>query len=241
MLPSRYFIMARLAPAAICAVPFLIFNTFFLSNSLTGVVEAVSSAKLVGNLSMSFVFIILLALIGRSISKDLFERAWFKADETRMPTTELLLHKNTEYSPELKQRLFQNIEQDFGIHIFSAAEEDADEVGARKRIAEAVAAVRQRVKDGRLLLQHNIEYGFFRNLAGCSFIALVMSIVNICLFYTKSNRPLLIASICLLGLYLLPLTFAKSLMKAHGYRYARVLTQEYLASHEPAATKQSRR
>ena len=69
MLPSRYFIMARLAPAAICAVPFLIFNTFFLSNSLTGVVEAVSSAKLVGNLSMSFVFIILLALIGRSISK----------------------------------------------------------------------------------------------------------------------------------------------------------------------------
>ena len=146
MLPSRYFLMAQLAPAVICAVPFLIFNTFFLSNSLAGVVEAVSSVKLAGNLSTSFVFVILLAFVGRSISKDLFERAWLQSGRNRMPTTELLLNRNTEYSPELKQRLFQNVERDFGVHILSTPKrlrmKSVRENASRKRSLRFVSVLK---------------------------------------------------------------------------------------------------
>jgi len=95
---------------------------------------------------------------------------------------------------------------------------------------EAVALIRQRVKDGRLVLQHNIEYGFFRNLAGCSVIAVLVSILDVGIFYwVAPNVVALRMSIVMILLYLFPIIAAKHLMRAHGKRYARVLIQEYLA------------
>ena len=67
-----------------------------------------------------------------------------------------------------------------------------------------------------------------------------MSAINITVFYAASDRSLLIASMCLFGLYLFPLILAKPLMRAHGYRYARVLVQEDLALDARTSAKHAR-
>ena len=227
---NRYFLMARLMPAIICSVPFFLLYFFFLNASLGVFFQTLLSVPWLGGISTGIAFIFLLTLVGRSISKDIFERRWFNSDETQMPTTNFLLHKDTEYSIDFKRKLHEKIRTDLEIEVFTGAMEGRDETGARKRIAEAVALIRQRVKNGRLVLQHNIEYGFFRNLVGCSVIAVLVSTLDIWIFAAvASNAIALKTSIVLLVLYLAPIIIAKPLMGVHGKRYARVLIQEYLA------------
>ncbi len=231
MTPSPYFLYARLAPAIICSVPFFVLYLFFLNPLLGAFFQIFINVPWIGGVSTGIVFIFLLALVGRSISKDIFERQWFKSDETHMPTTSFLLHKDDEYSAEFKRIVHTRIKSDFGLEVFVISAEARDENGARKRLAEAVALIRQRVKNGRLVLQHNIEYGFFRNLIGCSVIAVLVTLLNILIFYSIAPNTLALwTSLVLLILYLLPIIFAKPMMATHGKRYARVLIQEYLSS-----------
>ena len=228
---DRYFLTARLAPAIIGSIPFFVLYLFFLGSVLASLFHSLAAVTWVGGVSTMAAFIILLASVGRSISKDIFERRWFKSDETRMPTTDFLMHRNSEYSAPFKRDLREKIRADFNIELHTELAEAEDESGARKRIAEAVVLIRQQMKDGRLLLQHNIEYGFFRNLVGCSVVAEVVLLANILVFTLVSpNHVALYTSITLLVLYAIPIAFAKPLMRVHGKRYARVLIQEYLAA-----------
>ena len=229
MVPSRYFLIARLMPAIVCSVPFFVLYFFFLSYPLGDFFKTLLSVPWLGDVTTGIAFIFLLAFVGRSISKDIFERRWFKSDETRMPTTNFLMHDNSEYSIDFKRLVHEKIKTDFTLEIFPAHEESRNEAGARKRIAEAVLLVRQRVKNGRLVLNHNIEYGFFRNLIGCSVIAVLVSTLNIWIFHAVQPNPLALnTSIVLFILYLIPIATAKLMMDVHGRRYARVLIQEYL-------------
>lgn len=230
MTPSLYFLHARLAPAVICSVPFFILYFFFLEPPLGQFFQTLVRFKWIGDLSTLTAFVLLLVLVGRSIAKDIFERYWFRSDETRMPTTDFLLHSSQEYTPGFKAGIHAKIQIDFGITVLSAEAEADSEETARHVIAEAVSLIRQKVKDGRLVLQHNMEYGFFRNLVGCAVIAVAISLVNVWVFSSIApNSVALQLSIVMSAGYLLPILFSKALMRAHGKRYARVLIQEYLA------------
>lgn len=231
MIFKPYFIYARLIPAIVCSVPFFVLYFFFLEPILGPFFIELIKLPWVGDISTITAFVLLLVLVGRSISKDIFEKRWFKSDETHMPTTDFLLHADNEYTTDFKGRVHTKIKAEFGIQVLSADEEIATENLARKTIAEAIALVRQKMKGGRLLLQHNIEYGFFRNLIGCAVIAAAISIINVLIFYwIAPNNAAMWLSVLLLVLYLLPILLSKMLMKAHGKRYARVLIQEYLSS-----------
>jgi len=87
--------------------------------------------------------------------------------------------------------------------------------------------IRQKVKDGRLLLNHNIEYGFARNLVGGSIIGFAMSLFDIFYFCDKSN-VLFYISIVLTMLFLSIFLLRKILMHNLGNQYAKRLFQEYL-------------
>lgn len=227
---DTYFVLARLAPAMICAVPFFVLYFFFLEPILGPFFQALIQFKWVGNLSTLTAFVLLLVLVGRSIAKDIFERYWFRSDETRMPTSDFLLHSSQEYTPGFKAGIHDKIKSDFGITVLSAEAEADSEGTARRVIAEAVSLIRQKVKNGRLVLQHNMEYGFFRNLIGCAVIAVTISLLNVWVFSSIApNSVALKLSIVMSVGYLLPILFSKALMRAHGKRYARVLIQEYLA------------
>ncbi len=227
---DKYNLEARLLPAIIASLPFLVLYFFFLNKYFSDFFKFIFGIKLIGDISISVVFLVLLSFVGRAIAKDIFESRWFKSDETQMPTTELLLHSNTEYSANFKSKIHQRIRKDFEVDIFSADAELKNETAARKVIAEAVALIRHRIKNGRLLLNRNIEYGFIRNLIGCSVIAVFISIPNICIFsFAEGNeQSLIIMSAVLTFLYLVPIVFSKILIRNHGKRYARTLFQEYI-------------
>ena len=227
---DRYFLFARLFPAIICSIPFFVFYYYFLHPLVGSFSESFLNAQWPGDVTASVALVYLLALGGRAVAKDLFEKHWFKRDETRMPTTEFLLHSHGEYSPEFKRKIHDKISSDFQITIRSVEEEADDEDSARKIIAESVTLIRQRVKDGRLLLQHNIEYGFFRNLVGGAVLAVAMSAVDSVLFaFIHPDNDALVISVVLIVLYAIPILISKTLLTLHGKRYARVLIQEYLS------------
>ena len=62
------------------------------------------------------------------------------------------------------------------------AEEDNDDE-ERKQIINAVAQIRNNTRGNVLLLQHNIEFGFMRNLIGSSLLAFLISGFSIYYFH----------------------------------------------------------
>ena len=230
IVPDKYDVEARILPAILASLPFFVLYSFFLNAYIGNFLNLIFGYKFIGDITIGVAFLFLLVSVSRSISKDLFEGRWFKSDETRMPSATFLLHADTEYSATHKARIHQKIKGDFQIDILSAREEELDEHGARKIIAESITLIRHRLKDGRLLLKRNIEYGFMRNFIGGSVVAIFISIANIIVFsLVTPNRTALILSIAMIVLYLLPILFSKKLMHSHGKRYAKTLFQEYMA------------
>ena len=98
---------------------------------------------------------------------------------------------------------------------------------ARRRIVEIVAQIRQKVRDGYLLLQHNIEYGFARNLIGGAPLGISVSIVCAFYFYGDS-RAITLFSVALAFLWGLLLLLSKTIIGRFGVLYAKRLIQEYI-------------
>ena len=97
----------------------------------------------------------------------------------------------------------------------------------RIMIARVVGQIRELLRNNKMLLQHNIEYGFFRNLVGGSVLACVFSIALIIASFLQFNEMMKVTSIIMLVVYLLPIVFSKPLIKYHGRNYANVLFDQY--------------
>ncbi len=149
-------------------------------------------------------------------------------DEQAMPTTNYLLFSNSQFTKEYKLRLHRHIQADFQIQLPNEQEEAQNEEIARRRIVEAVGLVRQKVKNGRLLLQFNIEYGFARNLIGGSIIGLAVSIFDIVYFFSTGNQLIGGISIFLAVVFSFLLAIHKITIRHLGNQYAKRLFQEYL-------------
>lgn len=181
-----------------------------------------------GEITISAVLTYFLAEAGRFIAKELYEKIHFK-DELYMPTTNFLLHSDPTYTSDHKNKIHSKIYADFGLQICSIREEESDNNKARKTIVECVSMIRGKVKDGRLLLKHNIGYGFARNLIGGSVIAVFVSIINLFVFgYFSLNLLAFWISLFLALVYLLIMLTGRSIISRYGVRYAKVLIQEYL-------------
>ncbi len=85
------------------------------------------------------------------------------------------------------------------------------------------------MKGGRLLLQHNMEYGFFRNLVGGSVVAFLFSFFSAIFFYFIYPSPMALKlSILSIGIYGAVLIFYKRILDWFGYQYAKRLIQEFI-------------
>ena len=96
------------------------------------------------------------------------------------------------------------------------------------RIVEVVGLMRQKVKNGRLLIQHNIEYGFFRNLIGGAILGLIMSCIDSVYFYHQDDDTLMGISLFLVFSFSILLILNKIIIQNLGKLYAKRLFQEYL-------------
>lgn len=225
---TEYGMKARIFPAIICAVPFLIFGHFYLDRILPGFTENFMTVKIFGDISVFFVSIFFLSLVGRFFSVELFENRYFE-NGLAMPSTELLLHSNGNYTFEFKGKVHEKIRNDFSLNLANIRSEANDQKEARKKIIEAVGAIRMIVGNGSLVFSRNIEYGFFRNIIGGSVLAFPMSIFDVGFFFTNGNRMALAFSIFSVVFYGIFLLFAKNIIEKHGYIYAKALIQEYMA------------
>lgn len=220
---NKYNIQARIYPTILCAIPILLFQYFFLNQEISNFLDFLGNLKFAGDITISVVILYFISQINRFISKTYFEK-----EEIYMPTTDLLLLSNSEYSKEYKQKIYQKLEKDFNLQTPTTKDQKENELNSRKRIAEIMSLTRKKVGTGKLLLQHNIEYGFWRKFIGGSIWAILFSGINIYFSFMQLNKPILIVSIMLLILYLIILILNKFIIGKTGKMYARVLIQEYM-------------
>ena len=165
--------------------------------------------------------------VTRATSKALFQFPLFKENETKMPTTELILWKNKSLSSQNKKRIHDKIHTDLSLTLMTAEEEQTNEEEARLLIADAVKQIREKTRENLILFNYNCNYGFIRNLMGANvwsfFLIIVLWIVNI-LNPLLDNRIILGAALIILISY--PVAFF--LLKQNGREYARQLYTAYL-------------
>lgn len=228
MKTTEYYIKARLFPTIICAIPILTLYYFGFSEKVIDFIDFLKGYKWVSDVTISIAIIYLMTQINRFVSKELFQIFFFK-DEINMPTTNFLLHSGTFFAENIKRSIREKIKEKFDIELLTKSEEDENELEARKNIVGAVAQVRNATRDNNLLLQHNIEYGFTRNLIGGCAIAVLVSLLN--LYFFNNIIPNTLAfniSIGFCALYVLPILLSKYLVNRYGKYYAKVLFEQFL-------------
>lgn len=156
---GEYGVKARLFPALLCVPPFLLLKHFavdpFIDPSLTTLWVSVA-----GDVSLVAVLMYLLTQMNRFVSKALFEM------KSEFPTTLMLLPSSKDLSDEFRAKIDARVRIDFQLSLPTAADERASVNNAKTRIIEIVSLIINKVGNGKLVLQHNIEYGFMRNLLG---------------------------------------------------------------------------
>ena len=216
---NEYNLKARVFPAIISAVPFLILKYLFFDKYFK-----ISLNQIIfGDISILVVLIYLLAQVDRFVSKIFFEtKSDFSTDHMLMPSSKKI-------SDEYRKNMANKISRDFKLNLPNLADEKSDIENTKIRIREIVKAIIAKVKDGDLSLQHSIEYGFIRNLIGGCAVASVVSIINIILLKTAfPDQKLFITSLILLLIYLIPLVFHKKTLSHYDNAYAEKLFSEYL-------------
>ena len=174
-----YTTKARIFPTAIMAPPVLrVINVaigaqtpFWLSSS--------SYLALFGKATVMAAVVYLLSQISRFIGAEVVERVVTKKGGD-FPTTRLLFPGNEGLSFALRNAVSKKAEQLFGTALPTQTSSET-EPETRRTIVDLVARMRGRTRNHKLLLQHNIEYGFWRNLIGAAPITFLASIA--CVFF----------------------------------------------------------
>jgi len=230
---DKYDREARVFPALLTLLPFFILEYFFLREHFTqwtSIIRVLESTLVsTASVSLSVVLLFFVMSLIQLISKSGFQKFYFK-NSLYLPTTSFLLYSNKEFSLPRKKKIREKIKADFGAKLASEKEEGEDELEARKIIDEAVGYIRNAVKGGRFVLVHNIHYGFWRNLIGGSTIGILLSVVDIVVFYYYDHQPVLLLFSWFLGTcYLIILLLSKIIMNSLAVSYAKRLYEEYLS------------
>ncbi len=223
-----YFVRARLFPALLTSIPMLIFvNKIIAAEYPIALKNLYDVLPLIAHLGLSTAIIFLLVQINRFAAKEIFQRLYFK-EELYMPTTNYLLMSNNFFPLAIKNRLRDKITTKFQIDLLDADKEGQDETTARQTIVVATSQIRTALRANEMLLQHNIEYGFVRNLIGGSLIAVVFSTAILLYGYFHNlEGQKTIAVICLI-IYLIPVVSSWAIINKYGRYYAKILYEEFL-------------
>lgn len=225
MIFSKYTLEARVYPTIIGLIPFYLLQYYYLSNFIF---SDLLTAKIVGNASISLIVLYFVTeLVVRYPSKMLEDKLFNK--KLNFPTTNFLMFGDDEYTKDFKKNIRLKIKNDFTLELLDEKEEFKDEKEARMRIKEAVGVMIKFIKDGHLVLKHNITYGFFRNLWGASFVGLSFSFI---LVYISWYSALSQVGIGMVIFYMLYIFLGCRTIKYFGENYARKLIEEYFEKHE---------
>jgi hypothetical protein len=228
MMTNPYFIRARLFPTVLTVIPLLIVVNKVVSalyyESLRNIYDVL---PFITNLGLSAALIFLCIQINRLLAKEIFQRLYF-TEEINMPTTNHLLWKDSFFDKSIKDNIRSKIKDKFGITLMSDTDEVSNEITSRKQITTAVSQIRNSLRGNKLLFQHNIEYGFFRNLIGGCLLAVICSIILILWGQYRNESSIKITGIILLCIYLIPILFSRFLIRKFGNYYSKILYEQFL-------------
>lgn len=223
-----YYLKARLFPTMLTIIPFITF-IFLLTEKYSDRIIALGNYSiLLSRLSFIPAVIFFMVQINRFVAKEIFQRFYF-ADELNMPTTIMLLLSDSELPLPIKENIRKQIEIKFGIKLKDAYSENQNPEAAKKLIATAVSQVRNVLRENKLLLNHNIEYGFVRNLIGGSLVSFLFSLICAiicCVFLNELKYSITFASFAIF--YLIPILLSSLIIKKYGKYYAKVLFEQFL-------------
>lgn len=227
---NPYYLKARLFPTILTSIPLLVFVTQVL-NPLYGesLKKIYDTLPVITNLGVYAALVFLCVQVNRFVSKELFQKYFFN-EENKMPTTNYLLWSNSFFVNETKGAIREKVLSSFDITLLSPEEELKDDSKARNLIAFAVSQIRNKLRENRILFQHNLEYGFIRNFIGGSFIAILFCFAVITFAIIDSNIVLRNTGIILLIVYLLPIILSRFLISRYGRYYAKVLYEQFMTS-----------
>jgi hypothetical protein len=225
---SAYYLKARLFPTILTVIPLLVFLNTIAATYYNDILKEVSIVlPLISGLGLSAALLFLMVQVNRFVAKEVFQRFYFQ-DEIQMPTTNHLLWKDTFFDSSVKEKIRLKIQQKFNIEVLTVGEEELDELKSRKLIVTAVSQIRNCLRDNKLLLQHNIEYGFFRNFLGACLIAVLVSIVILLYGLIKKETAQIHIGIGFTLIYLIPILFSNPIIKRFGNYYSKVLYEQFL-------------
>lgn len=226
---DEYDLKARYIPAIFSSVPLIMLSSVFEPEIFISLFRTAESFQVVKDISLSLVCIYFLMHFQRFIGKYLIEYYLFD-DETKFPTTEMLLLNVTTLSRASKTKLHNQIKEDFDIDLFSVNLEENDATEVIKVVKETVALIRRKVGKGVLTFQHNVQYGFMKNLIAGSIISLPSSLISIYIFAVlKPNLIGVIIASIYSALYVILVVFHRQILKRLANNYAKVLFTEYLS------------
>ncbi len=185
------------------------------------------SLEFLGGITLAIVFLYFFSELIRTTSKFI-ERRYF-VNRMGFPTTYLMMYEDKTFSRIYKDTYRQKAKALFGMDLPSLAEERDNPTEARKRLQEIAKLVILRIGSGRLVMKHNIWYGFFRNLIGGSLYSVVFCILNICIgAVILENTTFWTSSLILLIGYASLLVLRKHILIQHAEAYAKQLFAEFM-------------
>lgn len=222
---NTYTLKARYFPSLIILIPFSLFLYQILPTDQLELIKESLVLEIITGISYNLILLYFLSSVVRFIGKFFIEKNIYK-NELDFPTTKFILLSDEHLSDNYKLKLRSKIESDFGFKLLNRDEEREDLQTAKTMISEAVALIRKRVGTGDLLLQHNIEYGFARNLIAGLVLSMPMCVVNI--YFLKSGL-LFNINLVVIVIFVIISLFSKLILRYLSELYAKRLFIEYLA------------
>lgn len=173
---DKYTIRARFLPSLISILPlvalistFLDWNKFLLANAMVATI-------------MSFVLVSLMSKFSRT--QGLKAQKNLLKEWEVFPTTQYLRHRDNTYSFTKKQKIHELLSTKSSIVLPTIQEERDDYSSADEIYGEAVSWLIENTRDSsfKILLNENINYGFFRNSLGLKKIAYIICIIPLLTF-----------------------------------------------------------
>ena len=226
---SEYTLKARVFPTILTSLPLILLSNALLEYEVKDWLNSSDYAALFGRGSVSLAVVFLLSQVNRFIGAEVIQRV-LSGDELNFPTTRMLLPSNPLISDALRDALLAKIKTKMGYQIPTSIDTEA-EPKVRRLIADCVRVMREKTRGNKLLLQHNIEYGFARNLVGGCLVAVFVSGLNMWLYDYQLLSEIgykISTAYCAVSAVLLMLS--PWVLERYGVKYARLLFQAYLDS-----------
>lgn len=222
---KNYKISARFFPSFLCLMPLIVIGAI-ISFELLSKINGFIIAGLLLILWPLLAELLYRAFVSNSKK---YENQLFNCRKM-FPTTELLLRKDTFYSKSFKIKFSNKTKQEFGMGLPTLETEEENLTEAIAEINSVIAAVKSKLINHKMVLNHNISYGFIRNLIGGAPFAIGTSLIGVFM-------GLFLLSPVLIGIELLFVigfwTFykkRKSQLTNAAFAYARQLIDEYIKS-----------